>query len=120
MGSESLYDRLGGDEAIDAVVDDFYDRVLADDRISHYFEDADVDDLRDHMTVFIASVTGGPVEYDGRGMTEAHAHLDVTEEHFEVVAEHLSQTLADAGVEADDREDLLSTVAALKPAIVSA
>jgi hemoglobin len=118
-GDTTLYDRLGGEVAVEAVVDDFYERVLADDRVNHHFEGVDMDDLRAHQRQFIASAAGGPVEYDGREMAAAHAALGITDAEFGVVAEHLSAALAANGVADADREALLDEVAALQPAIVS-
>jgi len=119
MADETLYDRLGGEEAIGAVVDDFYDRVLADDQLAPYFETTDVADLRDHQTEFISAVTGGPVDYDGASMRAAHAHLDLTESDFGAVATHLDDALADAGVDDDDRQAVMSAVAELKGEILA-
>lgn len=119
-GGKDLYQRLGGRKAIDAVVDDFYDRVLADERINHYFDDADVEDLRDHQKAFIEFVAGGPTDYDGRGMAAAHERLGITEEDFELVADHLATTLVENGVDEADRKELMSEVASLESAIVTA
>jgi hemoglobin len=116
---ETLYDRLGGDAAVEVVVDDFYDRVLADDRVNHHFEGVEMDALKAHQRAFIASAAGGPVEYEGRDMAAAHAHLGITDEEFGIVAEHLSAALANNGVADEDRDALLGDVAALQPAIVS-
>lgn len=116
---DSLYQRLGGQEAIDVVVDDFYDRVLEDERVDHHFEETDLEELRQHMKRFVGSVTGGPVDYDGRGLAAAHQHLGITESEFDVVAEHLAETLVDHDVPEPEREALLSTVADTKPAVVS-
>jgi hemoglobin len=120
MTTETLYDRLGGEAGIDAVVDEFYDRVLTDDRLGPYFEGVDTDTLHDHQAKFISHVAGGPVEYDGRDMAAAHARLTVTDEDFDRVAEHLEASLRAFDVSADDREELLEAVASLRADIVSA
>lgn len=57
--SETLYERLGGEDAIAAVVDEFYDRVVADEQVAYYFEDVDMQQQRAHQTQFISSVAGG-------------------------------------------------------------
>jgi hemoglobin len=116
----SLYERLGGQAAIDAVVDEFYDRVLADERVAHHFAGVDVAALRAHQKRFVAAAAGGPDAYDGRDMAAAHEGLDITAEEFAVVADHLDAALAAKGVSEADREALLSEVAALEPAVVSA
>ena len=71
----TLYERLGGNEAIASVVDEFYDRMLDDERIAGFFENVDMASQRAHQTQFLSSVTGGPVEYSGADMREAHEVL---------------------------------------------
>ncbi|WP_137283522.1 group I truncated hemoglobin [Halorussus salinisoli] len=116
----TLYERLGGRESISAVVEVFYERVLGDDRVNHFFENTDMSALRAHQTKFLASVTGGPVEYDGEDLSSAHAHLDIDGEEFEIIAHHLDAALADLDVPETEREEVVAAVAELEPAIVSA
>ncbi|WP_380678450.1 group I truncated hemoglobin [Salinigranum sp. GCM10025319] len=113
----TLYDRLGGRDGIEAVVETFYDRVLDDDRVNGHFEGMAMDDLRAHQSAFLTGVTGGPDEYDGREMRAAHAGLDLNESEFDVV-EHLDRALAAHGVVESDREAVLDEVQALKPAVL--
>lgn len=121
MAADStLYDRLGGQETIDAVVDEFYDRVLADPELEPYFQGTDTDALRRHQKEFVAHVAGGPVEYSGENMRAAHAHLDITGEAFDRVAEHLDASLQACGVDEADREVLLTAVADLRGDVVTA
>jgi hemoglobin len=116
---ETLYDRLGGQDAVDAVVDEFYDRVLADEDLEPYFDGVDMEGLRDHQKEFVAYVTGGLDDYDGPNMADAHAHLGVTPEAFGRVAEHLDASLAECGVADDDRAEVMATVADLEDDVVS-
>lgn len=117
---ESLYDRLGGQDAVDAVVEEFYDRVLADEDLQPYFSDVDTDALREHQKEFIEYVTGGDADYGGPSMYEAHAHLDVTDDAFERVADHLDASLRVCNVSEPDRDELLTKVGSLKDEIVTA
>ena len=117
--SETLYERLGGREGIEAVVDEFYDRVLSDDSLQHYFEGTDTDELRDHQQAFLTMVSGGPEEYDGADMREAHAHLAISEADFAAVADHLDEALQACDVEDSDREVVLSEVGALEDAVLN-
>ena len=114
MGETTLYDRLGGEDAVAAVVDEFYGRVLDDEQLIEYFEDADVDELRAHQTSFLSAVTGGPVEYTGENMREAHAHLDLTEKDFQRVARHLEESLRAFDVPDEDVDEVLVAVADLQ------
>lgn len=93
MSTETIYEDIGGREAVEAVVSDFYDRVLVDPLLEPYFEDTDTEQLYAHQVQFVSSVAGGPVEYDGRDMRTAHEGLGITGEAFERVAEHLEAAL---------------------------
>jgi hemoglobin len=116
---QSLYDEIGGRDAVEAVVSDFYDAVLTDERILDYFEDQDMTELRAHQIQFISSVTGGPVEYTGEDMREAHAHLDLNESDFQAVAEHLESALRSNGVADANVETIMSRVADLKAPVLN-
>lgn len=121
MSSEdTLYERLGGEEAIHAVVEEFYDRVLADEELKPYFADIDTDELREHQKGFISYVTGGYDDYEGPSMYEAHAHLHITDKAFDRVADHLDASLRACEVSEDDRRELLAEVATLRGEIVTA
>ena len=120
MSEETPYDQLGGEDAVAAVVDEFYERVLDDERLVEHFEDADVDELRAHQTTFLSSVAGGPVEYTGESMREAHAHLDLTEADFRRVAEHLEASLRAFDVPEEAVDEVLGAVAELKEDILAA
>lgn len=117
-GDGTVFDRLGGHEAVESVVNDFYDRVLDDDRVIHHFEDSDTTELRTHQAQFISAVTGGPVEYSGTDMREAHAGMGITDEEFDVIAEHLDTALSENGVSDEDCKQVLATVNELRPEIV--
>jgi hemoglobin len=117
---QTLYDRLGGREAISAVVDEFYERVLADERLAPLFEETDMDSLIAHQTRFLSSVTGGPVEYTGADMRTAHEHLDVTHEQFGIVAVHLRDSLEAFDVAEQDIEAVMTAVGGLEDDIVRA
>lgn len=117
--SATLYERLGGRESISAVVDEFYERVLADDGVNHFFEGTDMSALRAHQTQFLAAVAGGPVEYEGRDLAEAHAHLDIDGEDFATIATHLDEALMAFDVPEQERGEVVRAVGDLEPEIVS-
>jgi hemoglobin len=120
MPTESLYDRLGGRDALAAVVDDFYDRVLADERLAHYFDDVDMADQRRHQTSFLVYATDGPASYDGQSMRAAHDHLDVGDREFDAILGHLDEALEAAGVDENDRVAVVGRVEDFRPEIVGA
>jgi len=96
--ASSLYEQLGGKAALDAAVDRFYEKVLADERINQFFDGVDMQRQRGKQKIFLAYAFGGPVKYTGKDMRAAHAHLPLTEAHFAAVAENLQATLEDLSV----------------------
>jgi len=102
--SESVYDRIGGEAAIDAAVDLFYRKVLADDRINSWFEDTDMERQHAKQKAFLTVALGGPNKYSGKDMREGHAHLvakGLNDSHFDAVMENLGATLTELGVPGD-------------------
>lgn len=96
----SLFERLGGEGAVDAAVDIFYRKVLADERISHFFDTVDMDRQRSKQKAFLTYAFGGPNAYSGKDMRAAHAKLSLTEGHFDAVMENLGATLSELNVPA--------------------
>lgn len=116
--STTLYERLGGRTSIEAIVDEFYARVRSDERVNDVFEDTDMAALRAHQTQFISALAGGPAEYDGEDLSEAHAHLDVDGRDFRIVVDHLDDALVEFDVSERERTELVGAVADLESAIV--
>lgn len=102
--SETVFDKIGGTGAVDAAVDIFYRKVLSDDSISHFFETTDMDAQRVKQKAFLTMAFGGPNNYTGQDMRNAHAPLvakGLNEAHFGAVAGHLQATLEELNVPAD-------------------
>lgn len=97
----SLYDQLGGDTAISAALDRFYDKVLADPTVSVFFDGVDVDRVKEQQRSFLAMAFGGPSNYQGRDLRSAHAAArarGLGEEQYEVFMGHFRDTLVELGV----------------------
>lgn len=97
----SLYDQLGGAPAVDAAVDVFYRKVLSDARISHFFDDVDMDQQIAKQRAFLTMAFGGPNKYTGKDLRSGHAHLvkrGLNGDHFNAVAENLVATLKELKV----------------------
>lgn len=97
----SLYDDLGGAAAMDAAVDIFYRKVLADDRINQFFDGVDMEQQAAKQKAFLTMVFGGPAHYTGQDMRAAHAKLvsrGLNGTHFDAVVENLGATLTELGV----------------------
>lgn len=118
MPDATLYDRLGGEPAVGAVVNEFYNRVLADERVAHHFDDVDMVDQRSHQTKFLSGVTGGPMQYEGDDMRTAHETMGVTGAEFDAIAGHLDGALRGFDVADADREAVMETVEEYRDDIV--
>ena len=94
----TIYEELGGAEAVSAAVDLFYRRVLSDRLLSPYFEGVDTAHLRAHQRAFMTAAFDGPQAYSGASMTAAHAGRGITKSAFGLVVGHLVATLKELGV----------------------
>jgi hemoglobin len=102
--SESLYDRIGGEAAVDAAVELFYRKVLNDHRINRFFDNTDMDTQIAKQKAFFTMAFGGPNTYTGQDMRNAHAKMvkiGLDDSHFDAVMEHLGASLTELKVPAD-------------------
>jgi hemoglobin len=116
----SLYERLGGAEAVERLVDVLSRRLLDDPRLGPAFADFDLDLLRQHRAAYLAVILDGPEQYAGRSMREAHQPLGLTSEDMNAFLFVLRGVLDDAGVEGPDATAVVRAVERLRPAIVAA
>lgn len=114
----TLYEKLGGQPVVAQIVDDFYQRVLADDTVNHFFANTDMKKQRRHQTAFISHALGGPNQYSGRSMEKAHSGLNLQPEHFEAIAKHLGESLDEYGLTHEEIQSVLERVSALKEAVL--
>lgn len=117
MGT-SLYERLGENAAITAVVDDFVARCAADDRINAKFARTDVPRLKQMLVDQICEATGGPCTYTGRDMRTTHDGMGVTAGEFDALVGNLVVTLDQAGVGSAEKDELLAALAPMRGDIV--
>lgn len=111
MADEILYERLGGRDGIRAVVDDFYDRLLADEDLGPFFADADMERLRRTQTDFLCEAAGGPETYDAEPVREAHLHVPFTAEHIQRAIELLNASLEEFDVPEEDAAQVVQAIA---------
>ncbi|MGE3804892.1 MAG: group 1 truncated hemoglobin [Gemmataceae bacterium] len=120
----TLYERLGGVYAIAAVIDDFIDRIMDDPKLN---ANAKVNEAHHRVsragfkylvTEMVCWATGGPQQYTGKTMYDSHAHLDITEEEWQVFLADLRQTFAKFGVPAAEQAELFAIVDSTKKDIV--
>ena len=115
---KSLYERLGGKDAITAVVDDFVANVAGDKRINGFFARADVPRLKRNLVDQICQASGGPCVYTGKDMRTAHKGMGITDADFNALVEDLKKSLDKFKVPAKEQDELLGTLGGLKPQIV--
>ncbi len=116
--SSSLYERLGGQDAVAAVVADFRARSLADDRIKAKFVKTDAARLERMLVDQICEATGGPCSYTGRDMKEAHTEMGVTAAEFDAQVEILVASLNHFSVPQAEQDELLALLAPMRGDIV--
>jgi hemoglobin len=117
-GDATLYDRLGGKDAITAVVDDFVNTAATDDRIKEFFKNTDAKDLKAKLVDQICEASGGPCKYMGKDMKTAHTGMKITEDHFNALVEDLVKSLDKFKVPEKEKNELLGALAGMKGDIV--
>jgi hemoglobin len=101
VNNKNLFEQIGGMAAVDAAVDIFYTKVLADNSISYFFRWTHMKSQQAKQKAFLAYAFGAPLNYSGKSMRYAHAHLvdvGLNAVHFDAVKEHLSSTLKELGI----------------------
>jgi hemoglobin len=118
MPQKSLYDRLGGQPAVTAVVDDFVGNVAADNRINGFFARTDIPRLKRNLVDQICQGTGGPCTYTGRDMRTTHKGMNITDAQFNALVDDLVKTLNKFKVPEKEQGELLAVLGPMKPQIV--
>ncbi len=101
----TLYERIGGEAAVNAAVDNFYRKVLSDDRVNYFFDNVDMEKQIVKQKGFLTMVFGGPNHYTGKDMREGHRHLlqrGLNDSHVDAILELLGNTLRELGVAEQD------------------
>jgi hemoglobin len=114
----SLYDRLGGKDAITVVIDDFVANVAADKRINARFAKTNIPHLKQMLVEQVCQATGGPCTYTGKSMKDAHKGMKITEADFNALVEDLTQSLDKHNVGATEKSELLTALGGMKGDIV--
>ena len=110
----SIYHRLGGQPAIDAAVELFYVKVLADKTVNQHFEGINIAKLKARQKQFLAAAFGGPVPYTGKNLRKAHRNLDLKESDFNAIAGHLQATLKELKIDDKLIAEVMAVAASTK------
>jgi hemoglobin len=116
--TKSLYDRLGGGDAVNALTESWVARVGGDDRANGKFVRTDIERLMKEIVDQLCEATGGPCTYTGRSMLETHAGMKVTAGEFDVVMQHLGATLDELNVPKTEQDELVDLLRPMRDDIV--
>ena len=119
LGAASLYETIGGHDALEVVVEDFYCRVLDDDHLAGFYTGSNMKCVKARQVEFLSAVLGGPGPYTGTPMRQVHEGRGITVHHFAMVAAHLADSLCAAGLHPDTISDILQAIAPLATEIAS-
>jgi hemoglobin len=114
----TIYDRIGGKDAVAATVDALYARILADPLLAPWFAGTDMRRQQAHMRAFVAAALGGPAIYAGRDMAAAHRGLGITDAAFDAVVGHLVAALGGLGVPDEVVGEIGAALAPLREQVV--
>ncbi len=139
VGKLALFDRLGGETGIAAIIDDFTPRVLQDPRVNwprkgvknsvlHRKENEagvwnptpeNTATLKKHLVQFLVLATGGPAHYDGKEMKSAHAGMHIANPEFDAALGDLKASLDHLQIPNKEQKELLSIIESTRPQIVT-
>ena len=120
--TKTLYQRLGGYDAIAAVTEDFLGRMANDPQLKRFSLGSSVDSqrkVRNHTVDFLCGATGGPCIYTGRDMETVHTGLKITDSDWDLSVKHLVATLDTFEVPAQEKQEVLTAIGGLKSTIVN-
>ena len=110
---------MGGEQAFQSIVAEFYRRVLADPSLAPFFAHVDMAALQEHQAAFLIQALGGPKQYQGRDLKTAHAGLQIQKKDFYAVADHLVNALSAMGVDEDTVGEVVDRLEPLSREIVN-
>ena len=118
----SLFDKLGGSAAVHATVEIFHTKILDDPKLKPFFKGVDMNDQKRKQRDFLTMAFGGPHNYDGQDLTEAHSYLvkmkGLSDEHFDAVAGHLQDTLTELDVPKDLAAEVMEIAGGTRDAVL--
>lgn len=116
----SLYERLGGEDMITALIPAFYVRVLADPELGPFFKNTELEKLHAMQREFFAMATGGPIQYSGRPLAHTHHGRGITRQHFARFTGHLVETLLDMNVTREEADEVIDRINSMTNEITGA
>ncbi len=118
MSERSLYERLGGEDAIRKIAGDIFDNHRNNDAVQARYADSDRKEVVQLVTEFVCAGTGGPQEYTGRDMRETHRGMNINEQEYLAVIDDIMAALAKNGVGEREQQEMLMIAYSLKGEIL--
>jgi hemoglobin len=118
-GAASLYETIGGHDALEVVVEDFYCRVLDDDHLAGFYAGSNMKCVKARQVEFLSALLGGSGPYTGTPIRQVHEGRGITMHHFAMVAAHLANSLCAAGLHPDTITEILQAIAPLAGEVAS-
>jgi len=109
----SLYERLGGMGTIQAIVDDLYDRLVADPIVRHHFDPNRVPSIKAAQVRTFAAALGGPADPDPVDLLAVHADVEITPQQADATFAHLAEALSDVGADAETTRQVVAVIGRL-------
>jgi hemoglobin len=119
---DDLYETIGGSNTIEAAIGTFYQRVLEDEKLRHFFHSTDMAHLRSGQSMFVSMLLGGRVVYTGKDINAAHAHArakGLTDEHVDAFLDHFRAALIEVGVVPAKAEKVMNMLEAQRAAVLN-
>jgi len=107
---QTLFAQIGGEKTITELIDDFYDRVLANPELKPFFKNIAMDKLRRMQSEFFSAALDGPITYTGKPLSYVHHGRGITKRHFALYVDHLIDTLRDHGITDQDVQDIIGRI----------
>jgi hemoglobin len=120
--NEDLYELIGGRSTIKAATELFYDKVLEDADLRHFFEQVDMEHLRSRQVMFVSMLLGGRV-YTGKDIHAAHAPFrdsGLNDAHFDLFLKHFRAALEQAGVKPENAEKVMNRLESRRVSVLDA
>lgn len=108
--TQTLYDRIGGEDAVAGLVDQFYDRVLDDPELEPFFRFTPMEKLRSMQLEFFAAALDGPVKYSGRPVDYVHQRRGITTKHLTRFMGHLLMTIREYQLTERDIDEMIHRI----------
>jgi hemoglobin len=119
---DDLYDLIGGKRTIWAATESFYEKVLADDSLRHFFKRTDISHLRSRQSMFLSMLLGGRVVYTGKEIHATHAWVrnhGLNDAHFDTFLKHFRAALEEVGVKAEKVEKVIKLLESKRDAVLN-